>query len=236
MKLNKQTIDLLVNVVKTSKIVDIDKVIIEPNHIRGTDENCSVVILDFSNVQLDFGSIALNRLDTFISRHELVRAQDGFAVEAETDDNEQFVRKLTFKGSGTKIDYRCANPTTLQRVPKNIKDEMFIRVPINGEAVRLLQKGQGAMGNPETVTILCNNNQVSFEITDINNDVFKHTLTEDIQILQNDVDSTFVYRYPLKTILSMFRSNPDGFFEIGSSKGVLKFPISDLALYVIPRV
>lgn len=236
MKLDKENITFIHNVVKTAKIVDIEKIIIEPGRIRGADENCSVVLHHEQNVpDMSFGSIGLNRLDTFLSRYEIARTQDNFSIDVDVADDHQFVRSLTFKGKGTKIDYRCANPTTMNRVPKNIKDSMFVQVPLNGEAIRLLQKGHGAMDNPDVVTLLCKNDQVSFEMVDVNNDTFKHNISKEVTLLDGD-DSSFAYRYPVKTLLALFRSNPTGYFEIGQSKGILKFPVSDLTVYVLPQV
>lgn len=234
MNIDTETMSFLVNVVKTAQLVDIDNAIVEPGRVRGMDDNHTVVLFHEQDIpDMPFGSIGLNRLGVFLSRYEIARTQDSFKVEAKLSDDEQFARSLTLKGKGTKIDYRCANPTTI-KAPRQINDTMKVGVQVNGEAVRLLQKGQAAMSNPETVTLLCDDDKVSFELVDVNNDVFKHTFAQEIELLDGD-DSNFAHRYPLKILLSLAKQHPDGHFEIGH-KGMLKFPVSDLTVYILPQV
>ena len=90
-----------------------------------------------------------------------------------------------------------------------------------------MQKGQTAMG-ADTVSVISNADGVAFELRDINNDVMSHTFTE-------GEHPNFAHRYPVKTLLAMFKSNAEGDFEIGK-KGMLKFPVNGLDVYVIPQV
>lgn len=233
MKLTQDLIDFIETVVKTGQSVNIDNVIIEPDMVRAIDEARTVVLYQNSDVpEMPFGSIGLNRISVFLSRLEIAKTQDNFTLDVVVDDDEEYARSVTMKGTGTKIDYRCANPTTIQ-APRQINDNLVYRVQLNAEAVSLLSKGQGAMGS-ETVSIMSDDG-VSFELTDVNSDAFKHTFAPDVELLDEDASENFTHRYPAKTLLALFKQNPDGYFEIGE-KGILSINVNGLDIYVLPQV
>ncbi len=233
MKLTQDHIDFIETVVKTGQSVNIDNVIIEPNMVRAIDDARTVVLYQNKNVpDMPFGSIGLNRINVLLSRLEIAKTQDNFTVDVVASDDDDYARAITMKGTGTKIDYRCANPTTIQ-APRQINDNLVYRVQLNAEAVSLLQKGQVAMGS-ETVTIMSDDG-VSFELTDVNSDAFKHTFAPDVDLLDEDASPTFTHRYPVKTLLALFKQNPDGYFEIGE-KGILSISVNGLNIYVLPQV
>ncbi len=233
MKLTQDLIDFIENVVKTGQSINIDNVIIEPGMVRAIDDARTVVLYQNKDVpDMPFGSIGLNRISVFLSRLEIGKTQDNFTLDVISSDDDDYARSVVIKSTGTKIDYRCANPTTIQ-APRQINDNLIYRVQLNAEAVILLQKGQAAMGS-ETVSIISNDG-VSFELTDINNDVFKHTFSPEVELLDEDADESFNHKYPVKTLLALFKQNPDGYFEIGE-KGILSINVNGLDIYVLPQV
>lgn len=233
MKLDPEIVAYVLNVVKTARLVGIDNIIIEPDLVRAMDDANSVVLYQNENVpEMPFGSIGLTRIDTFMARFDIAKTQEKFSIEAAVQDDEDFARSLVMKGKGIKIDYRCGNPAKI-KAPRQVNDTLKFRIPLNAEAVLLLQKGQAAMGS-ETVSII-NNDGVSFELVDVNNDVFKHTFAADAESLTNDTNTKFAHRYPVKTLLALFKHNPDGHFMIGA-KGILSFPINGLTVFVLPQV
>lgn len=86
----------------------------------------------------------------------------------------------------------------------------------------------------ETVSIISNDG-VSFELVDVNNDVFKHTFAVDAEPLTEDTNTKFAHRYPVKILLALFKHNPGGYFSVGA-KGILSFPINNLTVFVLPQV
>lgn len=233
MKLTQDLIDFIENVVKTGQSVGIDNVIIEPDMVRAIDDARTVVLYQDTNVpEMPFGSIGLNRISVFLTRLEIAKSQDKFTFDVLVGDGDEYARSVTMKGSGLKIDYRCANPTTIQ-APRQINDKLVYRIQLNAEGVSLLQKGQAATGS-ENVAII-SNGDVSFELTDINNDVFKHTFASNVKLLDEDAPETFLHQYPVKTLLALFKQNPEGYFEIGE-KGILNITVNDLNIYVLPQV
>lgn len=234
MKLDTETISYMQNIVNTAKMVGIDSIIIEPGLIRAIDDARCVVLHQTEDVEdLPFGSIGLNRINIFTSRLDIAKTQEKFTVEA-VEGADDFARSIMMKGKGVKIDYRCANPSSI-RAPKLIHDTMKYRVELNGDAVLLLQKGAAAMENPETVSIISNKDGVSFELVDVNNDVFTHTFSEDVQTLNGSTKTNFAHRYPVKVLLTLFKNDPEGIFDVGE-KGILHINVNGLGVYVLPQV
>lgn len=234
MNLSNNELELIQRVVKVAKLVGIESVIIEPGMIRGIDESRTVVINQSENVpDLQFGSIGLSRLDVFQSRLDVVKGLEKFTVEVETKDGTDYVYSLVMKAKGTKIDFRCADPTKM-RAPKKMSDPLKVRVPISQTVVHMIQKGIAAIGTDQ-IALISNSEGVSFEMSDVNGDVFKHTFADAPELLADDHQGKFAFRYPAKIILAIFKENPEGSFEVGL-KGVLRFPINDINIYVPPVV
>jgi len=234
MKISTDEIAYIQKVVRAAQMVDIDNIIIEPNLVRAIDDDKTVVLFQDENVpDMSFGSIGLNRISVFTSRLDIAKTQEDFTIEAETPDGSEYARSLTMKAKGVKIDYRCANPSTIQ-APRQINDTLKYRVPLNAEAVVMLQKGQSAM-NAGIVTIISNKKGVSFELVDINSDIFSYTFTNKVENLTDDSDTNFAHRYPIKTLLPLFKQNSEGTFTIGQ-KGILSISVQGLNLFVLPQV
>lgn len=226
MKLKDSEIDFIQTTVQTAQLVDIDSIIIEPGKVRGVDDNRSVVIFQEGIPDMSFGSIGLNRVDTFLSRLDVILgAKTQPTIEAQIDKD--YVRSLIMKTKGTKIDYRCAAPATIQ-APTHIHDEIVTDITVPPEAITMLAKGLTAMGNTENLTIISNDKEVRFCLTDINQDEFNHKFSDSI-------DYTFSYKYPVKYVLTLLKKHPDGIFSVGE-KGILKFELNGLGLYLMPRV
>lgn len=232
MNLDLKTIKYIQDVVRACRLVNVDGVIIEPGIVRGMDDNRSVVVFMNEDVpDMPFGSIGLSRLGVFQSRLDIIKVHDKFTIEATIKDGTEYVQTLTMKTKGTKIDYRCMNPSNLS-APKKLNDNMMYGVKLGGDTVGLMQKAMSAM-SADTVTIISNSEGVSFELVDVNKDVFKHVFTEDVETFADGTGTNFAHRYPIKTIISLFKEEPNGTFEVGA-RGLLKFTIDDVDLYVLP--
>lgn len=240
MKLKPESLAYVLNVVRTAKLVGIDNIIIEPDTVRAMDDARTVVIFQNEGVpDMEFNSIGINRIDVLMARYEIANSTQGFSAEVDTknEGEDEFATSLILKGKGTKIDYRCADPSKIS-APRTINDVIRYSVNLTAEAVTLLQKGVAAM-TAENVSIISNDG-VSFELVDVNNDIFKHTFADDAQLVPDEdgevVSTTkFAHRYPVKTLLALFRSNPEGTFSVGQ-KGILSFPVNGLTVYVLPQV
>ncbi len=238
MQITPEVLTFLKKVVRTAELVDIDNIIIETGCVRAIDDKKTVLIFQENNIPiLPFDSIGLNRTGVFTSRLQLAETRDNFTVDAILNAEGDQVISLTMKGAGMKIDYRCANPTTV-KAPKKMLDTLKYRIPLNSEAVMLLQRAHVAMpqlSDIQVVTILSSKDGVSFELADSNNDVFSHTFTLSAENLVDGEPVLFANRYPVKTLLSLFKQNPEGFFDIGE-KGILNVVVNDLNVFVLPQV
>ncbi len=234
MKLEPTLINYIKNIVKTASSVGIDGIIIEQGVVRAMDENKTVVICQTDSIpKLPFDSLGINRINVFTDRLALVENQNGFEVVPVKSDRDNQVVSLNMKASGIKVDYRCANITTIS-APKQVNDTIKFRIPLNAEAVALLARGQAAMGS-DIVTVLSNSSGVAFELVDNNGDVFSNIFTTAAECVGDASSTDFVSRYPVKTLLALFKQNPDGCFYVGQ-KGILKFTVNDLDIYVLPRI
>lgn len=236
MKVDQGTLAYIENVVATARLVGIDGVIIEPNRVRGVHEDSTVVLLQNTNVpELPFGSIGLNRTDVFSSRYAIAKSIPNFEMDATVDGPEeaQFARALTMKAKGTKIDYRCANPATI-RAPKGFGDPITYRAQMHPEAVMYMQKAAGAMESDE-LSLIGTTDSITFEVTDINGDKMTYQFGDSVEIVnQEAAESRFSFRYPIKLLQTVFKSNADGYFHI-TKRGLLRASVNNLDIYIMPR-
>lgn len=237
MKLDKETIEYIVNVVRTAKQIGIEDVIIEPNLVRAIDSLKAVVINQTKNVpNMVFGSIGLTRIDQFLSRYELVRNLE-HTVEAITDtghDGKDLAKSLLMKAKGIKIDYRCANPAAI-KAPRQLNDIPKFRVQFVPDTISLIQKAQSSMSATQ-LSIIYNKSEVTFEFSDVNNDTFKHEFADNVEILDGSAPGIgFAHRYPAKTVIALLKQSSAGHFDIGA-KGTFGFISNDIKVYVLPQV
>lgn len=243
MKVDVQSLAYIQNVVKTAQLVKIGNIIIEPNQVRAIDDEKSVVLFQDVDVpDLPFGSIGLNRIDVFMNRFEIAKTMDDFELEAvmpeanpEKKDQSKFARALVMKAKGIKIDYRCANPATIQ-APKQINDKVKYKVPMNPEAVLLMSKGQSAMSSDE-VTLTSSKDGIVFEMSDINGDTMTHHFADKATVVDksaNGKDTNFTHKYPLKVVLPLLKVSADTPFYL-TARGMMKVVVNGLDMYVLPR-
>jgi hypothetical protein len=237
MKLSKELIDYIRTVVKVAKLVGIESVAIEKDLVRAMDENRTVVICHSDDVpDLPFDGIGIGRLDVFSSRFALIDGRDGFVTEAEISNKDKTdqVSQLTFKAKNIKVDYRCANSTTI-KAPKVIKDPMKYEFALSSDAVDTLVKAQGAMG-VEYITIISSADKgMCFELVDVNNDVFSHEFSDQAVSIDDRSDSEFVHRYPVKTLISLIKQDPTQRVQV-SEKGILRVIVNSINVYVLPSI
>lgn len=232
MKLDTKILQYIEGVVNTAHRIGIEDLIIEDGLIRAMDENKTVVIHHTKNVpDLPFTSIGIGRINVFLSRLNIVKGQPNFNIDITTHDTEKYVKTMLMSAKGVKVDFRCANPKQIQ-APKTVNDTLKCLVPLDADAVVLLQKAQQAMG-AENVTIISNDEGVSFELYDSANDKFTHTYKPKVEPLDGD-DVQFVHTYPLKIVLPLFKENADGDFAIGK-KGIMNIAINGINLWVLPQ-
>lgn len=229
MKLEKDVITHIQRAVKTAKLLGIDDICIENGLTRAMREDRAVLIVDPNEIELPFDVLGIARIPQFLDRLSIVAEMDGFAIEC--TDNGDFVKSVVMKCKGTRIDFKCSNPSNIV-APRKLADEMTYGMEISDETISMLTKSATAM-KAETVTIVSNDDGVSFEMNDVNNDVFKHEMDGKVVILDGQ-SSNFAFRYPTKLLISLLRNNVN-YLEI-AKKGSLKINLNGLDTFVIPKV
>lgn len=236
MKLQDDIVEYIFNVVKTADIVHVDHIIIEPGMVRSMNEARTVGLFNNKDVpDMPFVSIGITRIHDLLTRFSIAKDQTNFTMDVSSND--EHATQFMLKAKGLKIDYRCGDPRKLT-APKTLLDVECFRVQITEEAVSFFQKGIAAMSADE-VTLLSKDG-VSFEFRDDSHDIYSYTLSDNVELVPNDegkVSSStkFAHRYPAKTLLALFKQNPEASFTVGL-KGMLRFPLNGLTVFVMPRV
>lgn len=236
MILNTESLQFIQTAVNVAKLVGIDSIIIEPGRVRGISSNKAVSIFQENAPEFEFGSIGLTRIVTFQSRLDIIRSQKDYVIEAIIDEESPFVRSLVMRSNNMNIDYRCANPTAIQ-APTVINDKMKYKIPLQADAVDLLQRGITAMQTDE-VFIISNNKGVSFQLRDVNNDIFNHQFATPLQVETDMPEDSkeFNARYSAKILLAIFKEEPEEETFFVGQKGVLRFPVHNINIFVLPKV
>jgi hypothetical protein len=236
-KLTKEILDYIETVVGVARTAGIDNIIIEKDKVRAIDDDKTVVMFQDEDVPaLPFGTIGLNRIGVFSSRYDITKAAKDFSVDATIDDSNtsepSFVRSLLLKGKGIKIDYRCANPKNIS-APKALSDTISHRVKMTGDAVQMLAKGQAAMG-AEEVSFIGSDDGVVLEMSDVNSDVLSYKFADVVDLENGAKAPDFTHKYPIKTIVPLFKQNPDGYFYL-TTRGMMKVTVNNINVFVLPR-
>lgn len=235
--LSPETIKYIERAVNVARLANIDNLIIETGKVRASDEDATVFICHDENIPaFPFGAIGLTRLGVFASRLDIATGIGSAKVEAVIDDSSEtepsFVRSLTFKAKGFKVDYRCANPKTI-KAPKSIKDPIHHSCDMNASGVMMMTKGQSAMAADEAV-LVGGKDGVKLEIRDVNSDALVFDICDTVTLEDGCSTPDFYHRYSIKVITNLFKQNPDGRFYI-TSKGILKISVDDFTVFVMPR-
>jgi hypothetical protein len=236
-KLSRSVLDYIEKIVGVAKIAGIDTIILEEGKVRGIDEDHTVFILQEKDVpDLPFGAIGMTRIGVWSSRYDIAKATTGHSIEAAIDDEGKdepsFVRSLTLKGKGIKIDYRCANPKTIKS-PRQLADPITHRVQMTADAVNMLTRGQSAM-SADDVSFFGSATGVCLEMKDNNSDALTYEFADTISLENGHTVVDFHHHYPIKTLTALFKQNPDGYFQL-TTKGMMIITVNDITVVVFPR-
>jgi predicted lipoprotein with Yx(FWY)xxD motif len=214
MKLSPDSVKQLKALLQSVSHVKIDKLIIEPNLIRGIDEAQTIVIVTDSNVP-DFGdaTIGLNRLSALEKRIALFGANEDFNVEAveapkRNEDDALNISSIKLSSKGTKFEYRCAR-TELIKAPKRLNDEMVWAVTITQEAVKTAISAANTMASEQIAIVSKASGEVLFEIVDgETQDTFTTRIADSAEwVGEDDIETqSFVHYYAVKTLMPLLKA------------------------------
>jgi hypothetical protein len=214
MKLSPESVKHLKALLTSVSHVKIDKLIIEPNLIRGIDEAQTIVIVSDQNVP-DFGDsiVGLNRLSALEKRIGLFGATEDFNVEAveaikRGDDTTSNIASIKLSSKGTKFEYRCAR-TELIKAPKRLNDEMVWSITIPQDAVKVAISSANTMASEQIAIVSKASGEVLFEIVDSETqDTFTTQIAESAEwIVEDDAEvQSFVHYYAVKTLMPLLKA------------------------------
>ena len=213
-----------------AKIIGADGMVFNENGAYACDESITAMMIQPSNYDLDFATLALTDVSGFLSRVALFNDKKPNVTEI-IDNGSKAVRMVNMKAGRTKVDYQCCLPAMVQ-VPKKLNDEFIANVQLDEETVGLIQKALQVMRS-EHVYIISNDEGVSVEISAINNDIFKHRLEHEIEIPDGG-DARFIHKYPAKMVLALFRKSPTAIIQFGK-RGTLNIVVDDFNFYMLPQ-
>lgn len=229
MKLEKDVVTHIRKAVQTAHLLGIDDICIDDGLVRAMHKDRTVLMIAPNDIDVPFTSMGISRIPQFLSRLSIVYESDKSAIEFKAVDD--IVKSIVMKCPGTKIDFKCADPAGIVAPRKN-GDVITYGVDITDESIELLKKSEAAMKADE-VTIISNDEGVSFELNDVNNDIFKHELQLKAEIIEGQ-SLAFAFRYPAKLLISLLRNNVTH-FEV-AERGSLKLNLNGFDIFVLPRV
>lgn len=236
MTLDQATLQYIQNVLKAASIAKISNIIIEPDRVRAIDDNRSVIILHTENVpEMPFGSIGINRINVFADRLQMAQSASNFTadvtIKGENTDS-PWAQALSFKGKGIKVDYRCANPLTIQ-APKSMNDTREFQMEITNELVDIITKGQTAM-KAEAVAFIGDDTGVHIEMSDINGDTLSYDVSSDVDKIGDGAADGFNHSFNIRVLLPIIKARGSKYITF-TSKGFMNVKVSNLNFYLVPN-
>ena len=216
-------LETLKNVTNVSKIFQVDSFIIEKNIIRGINEDRTSAI--FTKVDLDIEyAIGVNRIDVLLSRITLA---DDLILEIIGNNDE--ANKLVFTNDKMSVEYRTGKISTIT-APKSLQVSDLYEISIAKELSKFLSKCKSAL-KVDKLTIMCNDNKVSYKLSDDNSDNLVYS--DGVAVSLNDSDPiNFVYDYSIKSLLNAFTKCDEKI--IITEKGMIHFVMDDIDVYLLP--
>lgn len=236
MKIEPVELEFIQNVIKTAELIKIGGVSIESGRVRGMDEDRNAFILHTDGVpDFQFGALGINRLAEFTARLNMARSTVGFTIDATVDtvNESTFVRAVQMKAKGLKVDYRCANPLTIQS-PKKLNDPFVYQFDLPPAISSFLSQGQSAY-KTDSAMLVCANNQIKMVLADINGDKMEYVVTDDCIIDDSGdgqpIAEEFSFSYPIKTLLPLIKASPDATVYI-NTRGILRINVNKLDTHI----
>lgn len=236
-KMSAENIELLQNIVKTAALAGINNVVISDQLIKGIDDNKNVVIISDLPKKIKLDDIGLGRISVLQNRFSMLSEDSKFEVQFDTKVNgnaTEFIKTLSMKGGGMKLDYQCQNPHTIN-APKQIKDTFNHTIDINDEDINTIFRGCKAMGSTsDEMSLSFDGKVLKCNISDVSGDMFEFKTNAKVT-----GTSKFEFKYNVGKILPLLKAADAEkgvkTIEIGT-KGIVKLSLNGLNLYITPLI
>lgn len=226
MILDEETITIIKDALTVSKQFELSVMKIDDNGIRGTDKDGKVALLSKLDLTIG-GTIGINRIEFLLNRLTIL---DNPTVEVKFDAND-ISESISLYNKKAVIEYRTANANRL-KVPSVPKDGDLYQISITDDLKNTLTKGKSAMKS-DIITLICNDNRLSYKIADETNDTLLYAAENVVNMSDDEYPANFVNVYSIKALLYAF-NNCDEVVGI-DKKGILRFTIKNLNIYLLPN-
>lgn len=243
MKLLQTEVVKLENIINAARAATIDRLIIESpkgkaqRKARGIDEKKTVVIIsDFEIPDLNDKVLGLNRLNLLQDRINLVKDAPDFSIDLTTTSGPD-ISQVTLTGGKTKTTFKCASAEFIRGIPKGVNDTWKFTFDIPVATITHLSSAVNAMA-AELMTITGKKSNVEVEIQDVNKDSFSTQLSDNLQKLDESDVNSFVFNYPIKTLLPLLKKHDSGdvITLVIGEKGILQLVIGGHTIMVLPSL
>jgi hypothetical protein len=233
MKITKDTLMQIENIITSAKLVDVTDLIISNDLVRGINKAKTAFILSDLELPDDFANLAINRPDVYKSRFNLVKNIDDCVTTAKIREKDEgdFIEQIDFKSKSVKVQYRCCNPTMIS-APKSINDKEFYTIKFSQEDVDMLNKASGSI---DTLNIKIEGSEegLRYELVDLSGDTI--TVDSESQIECEEDTFDFNFSFVQKPFLQLLKNCDIFEFSLGL-KGVFKIKVNNIYFYLLPQV
>lgn len=238
MQLSKNTIDFLSRVIKVAKILKIEHIIVDNECVRGHNQDEGSMIIHNTLPTFEFSLLGLSRVDILNSRLSLLG--NDVVIEAEEKGDTpatRIISKLIMSQGKTEVEFKCANPTLLQKAPRVLKDPVYFTFSMSQDTILLLQKSQSAFKG-ETISLVGSKNSVMVKLSDIEGDMMNHLVTESLTVSTECDKDKFYFSYKTRVLLSLLKDSiEDDQVVINiTRRGILNLKVLGINVYIAPEL
>ena len=237
MKLTSADILELKKALMAANKAGLESFVITEGKVRGLNTNQNAVILSDIQLSLDpnlqLGVVRLGELEKRLSLFG-----EDVLIEGEVNDAGK-VRRLTIRGKGGKVDFRCTDPKLIT-YPKTNNDEPHAVVTLQKTEVALLSKGVKLLGGETIAVQVKRDGGVHVECVDSNNDRFELDLTAPAEFI--DESTSFVHLYDAGSkgtfigMLDQLAKDLDTVTLVFMKSGNVSFKLYGFDVLAIPRI
>jgi len=234
MKLSKGTALSIENILSTVKLIKVADLLITNDKVSGYNPDKTAFIMSELDLDEDFGSIGINRLQTFLSRFNLIKDDENVEITAivDGDDDDKITKELKFKTKTVNMQYRCGSPKFIS-VPTVINDNEKYTIKIEDDLANFIGRATSSATteNPK-VKIINKDGKLSFELIDDSDDII--AIASEVEVDCEEDSNTFTFSYALDMFNALIKNSADNSFTIGA-RGIFKIEVNSLTFYMLPR-
>jgi hypothetical protein len=202
MQLSPEAKDLMFRVLRVARLAKIEHIVFDQECVRGQNKPEGVMICHRNDLpQFGFQAMGISRIDVLNSRMNLL----GDDVDIETKENAKgLVARLTLSRGNTEVEFRCADPSVLEKAPRIIKDPIAFEFEMEKETIAILAKAPGAVKG-EALTLTGSEDGVLAKLNDREGDMFQHVVSGSLIYTPEASSKTFYYSFKNKFLIPLIK-------------------------------